>query len=218
MVLVLAANVVLAYILNIEYVKSVHRIRAPEMHEIDVKTALDWIKSGQAQLIDVRSEGEFAAGHAPEAIHIPLGQLAPEKLPQDFRRKLILVCASGMRSSAGCGALRPKGFEAYSLTGGMTAWRRAGGAVEAAPGAEQALAGQKKMMAGVAVALGLGLSLTVHPAFLILTAMAGARLFALMRPQPETAGGCASGGPGQTTCQTPGARGKGGGCGNCGAR
>jgi rhodanese-related sulfurtransferase len=188
------------------------------MHDIDAKTAIAWIEAGEAHLIDVRSDGEFAAGHAPQAVHIPLGQLSPEKLPKGAARRLVLVCASGMRSSAGCGALRPKGFDAYSLKGGMGAWSRAGGPVEAAPGAAEAVAVQKKFMAGAAVALGLALSFTLHPAFLVLTAAAGARLFALMRPQPATAGGCSSGGPGQTSCQTPEARGKGGGCGNCGAR
>ncbi|MCA0406021.1 MAG: rhodanese-like domain-containing protein [Proteobacteria bacterium] len=186
------------------------------MHDIDAQTALEWVKSGQALLIDVRSAGEFAAGHAPEAVHIPVGSLSPSALPPGEKRKLVLVCASGMRSSAGCGALRPKGFEAYSLKGGMSAWVRAGGATEAAPGAAEAAARQQKLMAGGAVVLGLALTGMVHPGFLILTALAGARLVSLLRPQPL--GGCSSGGPGQTSCSTPEARGKGGGCSNCGAR
>lgn len=186
------------------------------MSDIDAKTALEWVQSGEALLIDVRSAAEFAAGHAPQALHIPVGMLAPSALPAGEKRKLVLVCASGMRSSAGCGALRPKGFEAYSLKGGMSAWSRAGGPVEAAPGAAQTAAGQHKLMAGGAVALGLALSALVHPAFLILTAIAGARLVSLMRPQP--AGGCSSGGPGQTSCATPEQRAKGNGCSHCGAR
>lgn len=184
------------------------------MQDIDAATAMMWVKSGEAVLVDVREPSEFAALHAVGALPVPLGQLSPEALLPGEKRKLVLICASGMRSARGCSVMRPQGYAAYSLKGGLAAWQRAGGAVESAPGAAEAAARQGKVMAGGAVVLGLALSALVHPGFLILTAFAGARLFNLLRPAPE--GGCASKAPGQTSCAAPGQ--KGGGCGHCGAR
>jgi len=51
-------------------------------------------------IIDVRSPGEFATGHAFGAINIPLDQLeAKMSQIKSYKKPLVLCCASGVRSA-----------------------------------------------------------------------------------------------------------------------
>jgi rhodanese-related sulfurtransferase len=95
---------------------------------VDAARAIDLVKDG-ATLLDVREGSEWRTGHAPRAIHIPLGQIdqAPRRLHQG--RPVVVMCASGMRSRTAAKHLRGLGFDAASLKGGIPAWQRAGGEV-----------------------------------------------------------------------------------------
>ena len=75
-------------------------------------------------LVDVREAHEWAAGHAPGAIHLPLGELHPDRLPAAER--LLCVCRSGARSSQAVAALRNAGYDAVNVEGGMNAWHADG--------------------------------------------------------------------------------------------
>ncbi|MBK9178551.1 MAG: rhodanese-like domain-containing protein [Acidimicrobiales bacterium] len=77
-------------------------------------------------LVDVREPDEWHAGHAPGAVHVPLGQLGQRlgELPADTR--LVMVCRSGNRSGRATDALVKHGYDAVNLVGGMQAWARAG--------------------------------------------------------------------------------------------
>ena len=90
--------------------------------------AVTLVSEGTA-LLDVRERHEWKSGHAPAAVHVPLGELdkAPRRLQQD--RPVLVVCASGMRSRSAAKQLRSLGFDAASVSGGMAAWQSAGGAV-----------------------------------------------------------------------------------------
>ena len=63
-------------------------------------------------LIDVREPQEYAAGHAPGAINIPLAQLGNHiaRLQASQPPALVLYCASGMRSAAACRQLHQAGL------------------------------------------------------------------------------------------------------------
>ncbi|MGA3215968.1 MAG: rhodanese-like domain-containing protein [Acidimicrobiales bacterium] len=78
-----------------------------------------------AVLIDVREPEEWLVGRAPQAVHIPLGELGSRvsELPSD--RKLIMVCRSGGRSGRAALALVQYGLTAVNLAGGMQAWKSA---------------------------------------------------------------------------------------------
>lgn len=78
-----------------------------------------------AIVVDVREPFEWNAGHAPKALHIPLGQLPRRisELPRD--KRIILVCRSGNRSAQATALLTSAGLDAANLTGGMAAWARA---------------------------------------------------------------------------------------------
>ena len=82
----------------------------------------------KAVVIDVCEPSEYAAGHVKGARNVPLAQLE-QQLPGMVKNKatpVILVCASGMRSSRAVSVARKLGYEhAHSLAGGMGAWREA---------------------------------------------------------------------------------------------
>lgn len=82
--------------------------------------------ANDATILDVREPDEWAAGHAPGAIHFPLGDL-PTRLgdvPQDA--PIAVVCRSGGRSSKAVEWLQREGFDAINVEGGMRAWAQAG--------------------------------------------------------------------------------------------
>lgn len=87
-----------------------------------------------ALLIDVREDDEWQAGHAPEALHIPLGQVGVRISEVDAGRPLLIICRSGRRSDHAAAALCAAGYDAANLSGGMQAWQQAGGVVIASDG------------------------------------------------------------------------------------
>ena len=82
--------------------------------------------AGGAVLLDVREADEWADGHAPEAVHIPMSQLngRAAELPTD--RTIVCVCHVGGRSAMVTAALNRSGWTALNLAGGMNAWVDAG--------------------------------------------------------------------------------------------
>ncbi|GAB3497366.1 rhodanese-like domain-containing protein [Nocardiopsis coralliicola] len=91
-------------------------------------------------LLDVREPGEWAAGHAPGALHIPLGALAQRagEVPQD--RQVYVVCRVGGRSAQAVAALNEAGWNTVNVAGGMQAWALSGRPLEADGGAEPQIA------------------------------------------------------------------------------
>jgi rhodanese-related sulfurtransferase len=76
-----------------------------------------------ARLVDVRTPGEFAAGHLPGAINIPLQQLddrLAELEPKDS--PVVLYCRSGHRSGSAARTLKSSGFGMVYNLGSMSRW------------------------------------------------------------------------------------------------
>ena len=99
--------------------------------EVDVaETARIWAERS-AQLVDVREPREWASGHIPGALHIPLGELGRRSGELMKETPVIVVCRSGQRSLDGTDELLARGFsEVASFKGGMLAWAEAGHPVE----------------------------------------------------------------------------------------
>jgi rhodanese-related sulfurtransferase len=75
-----------------------------------------------AQLVDVRTPGEFTSGHAPGCLNIPLDQLGRRAGELDKARPVLLCCASGSRSAMAANLLKGQGFEAVNAG----SWNRLG--------------------------------------------------------------------------------------------
>ncbi|WP_169949226.1 rhodanese-like domain-containing protein [Microbispora sp. H11081] len=75
-----------------------------------------------AYLLDVRENEEWVAGHAPGAVHIPLGELQArvEEVPHD--RQVFVVCRVGGRSAHAAMWLNHIGRDAVNVDGGMQSW------------------------------------------------------------------------------------------------
>ncbi len=79
-----------------------------------------------ATLLDVREQDEWDAGHAPAAMHIPMGQLAERlgDLPAD--NDVYVICRSGGRSARVTAFLNANGWDARNVDGGMQSWESVG--------------------------------------------------------------------------------------------
>lgn len=79
-------------------------------------------------VLDVRTDGEFAAGHVPGARHVFGGTIAEhlDELPRQ-ETTLVLICGSGYRSSVTASVLQRAGFtNVANVMDGMGGWVRAG--------------------------------------------------------------------------------------------
>ena len=85
-----------------------------------------------AVIVDVREANEWAAGHAPNAVHIPLGDLPSRlaDLPDTDAGTVAVTCRSGGRSSRAVAWLTQQGYDVANLDGGMKAWQSAGKPLE----------------------------------------------------------------------------------------
>ena len=83
---------------------------------VDLK---ELVKQG-AQIIDVRTPGEFQGGHIKGSVNIPLQTLDKNmgKIRKD--KPVITCCASGMRSGSAKSILKSKGYEVHNGGGWMS--------------------------------------------------------------------------------------------------
>ena len=106
--------------------------------EVSAARARELTEAGSAWLLDVREGWEWEAGHAPDAHHIPLGELGERQheLPED--RQILVICRSGARSRMVTDALNDANYPAANVGGGMGDWQAAGAPVlrdDGTPGA-----------------------------------------------------------------------------------
>jgi len=90
-------------------------------------------KGERFTLVDVREDGEWAAGHLPGAIHIGKGVIERDietKIP-DTSTPLVLYCGGGFRSALAADNLQKMGYtNVISMDGGYRGWTEAGLPVE----------------------------------------------------------------------------------------
>jgi rhodanese-related sulfurtransferase len=77
-------------------------------------------------LLDVRGRAEYAAGHVPGAVNIPLDEL-PDHLDELRNNGAVAaICQSGRRSAQAAEQLGATGLDAVSVAGGTSAWAASG--------------------------------------------------------------------------------------------
>ena len=93
--------------------------------EVSREEAQKLIDEG-AQLIDVRVDHEWEAGHLPGATHLPLAELNERTGEIDKERPVIFYCRGGNRSTMATAALADAGYDASKLSEGIVGWDEAG--------------------------------------------------------------------------------------------
>lgn len=95
------------------------------------ETLKTWIDQGDSVLlIDVRTELEFQIGHMDGSISISIDNFTPGNSlldhVLDFEGKVVTICLHGVRSARAASVLMRLGAsQAYTLQGGLSAWRAA---------------------------------------------------------------------------------------------
>jgi rhodanese-related sulfurtransferase len=85
----------------------------------------DWaeLNDTHALLLDVREPNEFARGHIPNAINLPLSQLRHRYSELPKHGDIWLCCAVGQRAYYAARFLTQKGYRASNLSGGYTTYK-----------------------------------------------------------------------------------------------
>jgi rhodanese-related sulfurtransferase len=139
---------------------------APELHRR--------LAAGERfQLIDVRSPREYAEGHVPGAMNLPMDEA--EARVDDMRPHdpVVLVCQSGKRASMTCDLLKPHRGDLVVLEGGTSAWMSSGFDVVRSVRTRLPLMRQVQLIAGLMVVAGATLALTVAIAWIGLALFVG---------------------------------------------
>jgi rhodanese-related sulfurtransferase len=81
---------------------------------------------GEVQVIDVRAEAEWEAGHIPGATHIELDQVPAHTDAIEKGEPVVFQCRGGSRSELVASAFRESGWDAHNMEGGLRAWSERG--------------------------------------------------------------------------------------------
>lgn len=95
-----------------------------------LKAALD---AGTVHLlVDVRTPEEFAAGHVPKAVNLPVGDLSARlaELAPHKAEEIYVICQSGGRSARASATLAAAGYTPVDVTGGTGSWKKKGYPIE----------------------------------------------------------------------------------------
>lgn len=126
-----------------------------------------------AQLVDVRSGSEFASGHIPGAVNIPMDEIEARVDDLDRNHQIVLICQSGKRARMTAELLKPCQRQIAVLEGGTEAWIQAGLPVVASVRTRWSLERQVRLGAGLLVLTGAILALAVNMRWVYLCGFAG---------------------------------------------
>jgi len=121
-----------AYVAEVERIVRLYFTSKDELEPIPAKELLDRARKGLVTVLDVRPPEEFAAGHVPGAINIPIHELEKRIKELPRRREVVAYCRGPycLMSYDAVSVLRKKGLKARRLEAGMPEWRAAGMPVE----------------------------------------------------------------------------------------
>jgi len=128
------------------------------------------------QCVDVRSTTEFAAGHIPGAVNIPMDEIESRMADMRGDKPTVLVCQSGKRAEMTRALLADQPGELAVLRGGTDAWIAAGLPLVRSTKSRWALERQVRLGAGVLVLIGVVLGILVSPGWFGLSAFVGCGL------------------------------------------
>jgi rhodanese-related sulfurtransferase len=120
------------HLAEVERIVKVYLAQIDELEAVPAKELLKRARKGLVTVLDVRPPEEFAAGHVPAAINIPVCELAKRLKELPRNREIVAYCRGPycLMSFDAVALLRRKGFKARRLEAGLPEWRLAGFAVE----------------------------------------------------------------------------------------
>jgi rhodanese-related sulfurtransferase len=105
-----------------------------ELQVIDLEIAeiKAGIEDGTILLVDVREDHEYAMGHIPGAVLLPLSRFDPARVPQEAGKRTVFSCAAGVRSIQALAIAQGAGLDITEhYRGGFREWAMMGEPVEA---------------------------------------------------------------------------------------
>jgi rhodanese-related sulfurtransferase len=130
----------------------------------------------RSQLVDVRSASEFAAGHIPGAVNIPMDQIEARLDDLYHNVPVVLVCQMGKRAEMTAHLLEPCRREISILAGGTNASVEAGLPLVRSVKTRWSLERQVRLGAGLLVLTGVVLARVLNPAWVVLSGFIGVGL------------------------------------------
>lgn len=94
--------------------------------ELGAQRLAEWLGSRDVQLVDIREEHEYAAGHIAGSRHIEFDQVQASSESFDREAPLVFICRGGNRSGMVAEAFRTGGYDAFHIEGGLLAWTAEG--------------------------------------------------------------------------------------------
>jgi rhodanese-related sulfurtransferase len=101
------------------------------IHHLDIDVVKAGLADGSMLIVDVREPHEFAAGHIPGSVSLPLSRFDPDDIPADSGKRIVFSCAAGVRSMQALALAQQAGLpldEHYR--GGFKEWAMLGEPVE----------------------------------------------------------------------------------------
>jgi rhodanese-related sulfurtransferase len=100
--------------------------RAPDPVDVPLEDFAKAVRASEVTVVDVRESHEYAAGHIPDSVNLPLSTFDPGKLPQG--KPVVLICQAGGRSLKALTQAHAAGRDDVKhYAGGMSQWRSHGG-------------------------------------------------------------------------------------------
>jgi rhodanese-related sulfurtransferase/DNA-binding transcriptional ArsR family regulator len=117
-----------AYLADVDRIVRMYFTAKDEMEPVPAADLLERAKKGLVTVLDVRPREEFAAGHLPGAINIPIHELAKRLAELPKRKEVVAYCRGPycLMSYDAVQLLRRRGLKARRLKDGLPEWRLAG--------------------------------------------------------------------------------------------
>lgn len=103
----------------------------PAVVDLDREEVARGLEDGSILLVDVREPHEFAAGHIPGSVSLPLSTFDPADIPSGEGRRVVFSCAAGVRSIHAIHIAQAAGLDLREhYRGGFKEWLMWGGDIE----------------------------------------------------------------------------------------
>jgi rhodanese-related sulfurtransferase/biotin operon repressor len=121
-----------AYVAEVERIVRLYLSSKDDLEPVPAKELLDRARKGLVTVLDVRPAEEFAVGHLPGAVNIPIHELEKRLGELPKRKEVIAYCRGPycLMSYDAVELLRKRGLKARRLENGLPEWRVAGLPVE----------------------------------------------------------------------------------------